>query len=109
VYQFEADHAGAFMYHCGTAPALHHIGNGMYGAIIIDPPVLAPVDQEFVMVQSELYLGPAGRTGRPHQDASTRTSTPWCSTATGTSTSLRPDPRRDRTSGPGVGHRRRPE
>ena len=46
------------MYHCGTAPALHHIGNGMYGAIIIDPPDLAPVDHEFVFVQSELYLGP---------------------------------------------------
>ena len=37
------------MYHCGTAPALHHIGNGMYGAIIIDPPELAPVDEEFVI------------------------------------------------------------
>lgn len=63
IYQFRADHAGAFMYHCGTAPALHHIGNGMYGAIIIDPPVLAPVAKEFVMVQSELYLGPEGEPG----------------------------------------------
>jgi nitrite reductase (NO-forming) len=60
VYRFEAKHAGIFMYHCGTAPALHHIGNGMYGAIIIDPPDLAPVDKEFVLVQSELYLGPQG-------------------------------------------------
>jgi len=63
VYQFEAKHAGAFMYHCGTAPALHHIGNGMFGAIIIDPPVLAPVDHEYVLVQSELYLGPDGQPG----------------------------------------------
>ena len=63
VYQFRADHAGAFMYHCGTSPALHHIGNGMYGAIIIDPPELAPVAKEFVMVQSELYLGPQGEAG----------------------------------------------
>ena len=55
VYQFEAKHAGIWMYHCGTAPALHHIGNGMYGAIIIDPPNLAPVDHEYVFVQSELY------------------------------------------------------
>ena len=23
------------MYHCGTAPALHPIGNGVYGAVII--------------------------------------------------------------------------
>ncbi len=63
VYQFRAEHAGAFMYHCGTAPALHHIGNGMFGAIIIDPPELAPVDHEFVMVQSEMYLGPPGEPG----------------------------------------------
>ena len=63
VYQFEAKHAGVWMYHCGTAPALHHIGNGMFGAIIIDPPNLAPVDHEIVLVQSELYLGPEGQPG----------------------------------------------
>ncbi len=63
VYEFTADLAGAFMYHCGTAPALHHIGNGMYGAIIIDPPELAPVEEEFFIVQSELYLGPEGQPG----------------------------------------------
>ena len=63
VYEFSADHAGAYMYHCGTAPALHHIGNGMYGAIIVDPPELAPVADEFVIVQSELYLGPEGQPG----------------------------------------------
>ena len=63
VYQYEAKYAGVFMYHCGTAPALHHIGNGMFGAVIIDPPMLAPVDHEFVLVQSELYLGPEGQPG----------------------------------------------
>jgi nitrite reductase (NO-forming) len=63
VYQYRADYAGIFMYHCGTAPALHHIGNGMFGAVIIDPPTLAPVDHEYVLVQSELYLGPQGEPG----------------------------------------------
>jgi nitrite reductase (NO-forming) len=63
VYQFEAEHAGVFKYHCGTAPALHHIGNGMYGAIVIDPPDLAPVQHEYLLVQSELYLGPKGKPG----------------------------------------------
>ena len=63
VYEFKAGYAGVYMYHCGTAPALHHIGNGMYGAIIIDPPGLATVDQEFVIMQSELYLGPEGQPG----------------------------------------------
>jgi nitrite reductase (NO-forming) len=63
VYQFKADYAGIWMYHCGTAPALHHIGNGMFGTVIIDPPGLAPVDHEYVMVQSELYLGAQGAPG----------------------------------------------
>lgn len=62
-YEFTANYAGAFMYHCGTAPALHHIGNGMYGAIIIDPPDLAPVDREFVLLQSEIYTGPSEQPG----------------------------------------------
>jgi len=55
LYKFTADHSGIFMYHCGTAPVLEHIGMGMYGAIIIDPPNLAPVAHEYVIVQSELY------------------------------------------------------
>ena len=63
VYQFKAEFAGFWMYHCGTSPALHHIGNGMFGGVIIDPPNLAPVAHEFVMVQSELYLGPEGKPG----------------------------------------------
>lgn len=63
VYQYEAKYAGVFMYHCGTAPALHHIGNGMFGAVVIDPPGLPPVDHEYLLVQSELYLGPDGQPG----------------------------------------------
>jgi nitrite reductase (NO-forming) len=55
LYKFTANHSGIFMYHCGTPPVLEHIAMGMYGAIIIDPPGLAPVDHEYVMVQSELY------------------------------------------------------
>lgn len=62
-YQFEAKHAGVFMYHCGTAPALHHIGNGMHGAIVIDPPDLGPVAHEYLLVQSELYTGDEGKPG----------------------------------------------
>ncbi len=63
VYQFEAKYSGIWMYHCGTAPALHHIGNGMFGAVIIDPPELPAVDHEFVFVQSEIYTGPMGAPG----------------------------------------------
>jgi nitrite reductase (NO-forming) len=63
VYEFEAKHAGAWMYHCGTAPVLHHTGNGQYGVVIIDPPDLPEVDHEYVFVQSEFYLGPEGEPG----------------------------------------------
>jgi len=63
VYQYTATAAGIFMYHCGTAPALHHIGNGMFGAVVIDPPGLPSVDHEYVFVQSEIYTGPQNQPG----------------------------------------------
>lgn len=55
-YRFVARVPGAFMYHCGTAPAAMHIANGMYGAIIVDPAKPRPKAREFVFVQSEFYL-----------------------------------------------------
>jgi nitrite reductase (NO-forming) len=61
LYEWTASYAGVWMYHCGTAPALHHIANGMYGMVIVEPKEgLAPVDHEFALVQSEWYLGPQG-------------------------------------------------
>lgn len=59
LYEWTADYAGVWMYHCGTAPALHHIANGMYGMVIVEPAKGLPkVDKEFAIVQSEWYLGP---------------------------------------------------
>ena len=59
LYEWKADYAGVWMYHCGTAPALHHIANGMYGMVIVEPQEGLPaVDSEFAFVQSEWYLGP---------------------------------------------------
>jgi Putative multicopper oxidases len=63
VYQFKAKFSGIFTYHCGADPMIYHMGNGMFGAVIIDPPSLGKVDKEIVLVQSELYLGPQGKTG----------------------------------------------
>jgi nitrite reductase (NO-forming) len=63
VYRFTATKAGIWMYHCSTMPMLHHIGNGMYGAVIVDPPGLPAVDREYVLVQSEWYLGADGQPG----------------------------------------------
>jgi nitrite reductase (NO-forming) len=61
-YEWRADYAGVWMYHCGTAPALHHIANGMYGMVIVEPKEGWPkVDREFALIQSEWYLGPQGQ------------------------------------------------
>ena len=58
-YTFRAKYPGAFLYHCGTSPVLMHIGSGMVGAIIVDPPSPLAAAKEFVLVQSEYYLGAA--------------------------------------------------
>lgn len=61
VYEWKANYAGVWMYHCGTTPALHHIANGMYGMVIVEPKEGLPaVDHEVALVQSEWYLGPQG-------------------------------------------------
>jgi nitrite reductase (NO-forming) len=54
-FNWTANFPGAFMYHCGTAPVLHHIGNGMYGAVVVDPEAPLPAAREYVLVQSEFY------------------------------------------------------
>jgi len=55
-FSFKPKYAGAFMYHCGTAPVLMHIGSGMFGAIIVSPRDALPAAKEFVLVQNEYYL-----------------------------------------------------
>ncbi|MEO6871480.1 MAG: multicopper oxidase domain-containing protein [Chthoniobacterales bacterium] len=55
-FSFVASVPGCFIYHCSTAPVLLHIGNGMYGAIIVDPAEpLPPADVSYVLVQGEWY------------------------------------------------------
>jgi len=59
-FSFVASVPGVFMYHCGTAPAFVHIANGMYGAIVVEPPNMPKADREYVLVGSEWYLNKAG-------------------------------------------------
>ena len=59
-YRFTATKAGIWMYHCSSMPMSAHIANGMFGAVVIDPPDLAPVDRSYLLVQSEHYYGPQG-------------------------------------------------
>jgi nitrite reductase (NO-forming) len=60
VYRFTATKAGIWMYHCSSMPMSAHIANGMFGAVVIEPPDLPKVDRSYVLVQSELYLGKQG-------------------------------------------------
>ena len=66
VYTFKAQHSGIWLYHCSTSPMSLHLAAGMHGAVIIDPPGLPAVDREYVIVASEVYLGPEG--GEPSTD-----------------------------------------
>ncbi|MCT6919206.1 MAG: multicopper oxidase domain-containing protein, partial [Bifidobacteriales bacterium] len=60
LYTFTADRAGIWMYHCSSEPMSNHIANGMYGAVVVDDGTLPPVNAEYVLVQSEIYLGSNG-------------------------------------------------
>jgi nitrite reductase (NO-forming) len=54
-FDWTAEFPGVFMYHCGTPPVLHHISNGMYGTVVVDPATPLPPAREYVLVQSEFY------------------------------------------------------
>jgi len=57
-FNFTVNYPGVFMYHCGTAPVLEHIANGMFGAIIVNPqtPLPAATGGQYVIVENEWYL-----------------------------------------------------
>ncbi len=59
-YRFTATHSGIWLYHCAATAMSLQVANGMFGAVIIDPPDLPAVDREYLLVQSELYLGRQG-------------------------------------------------
>ena len=55
IYNFTAEEAGLFMYHCHAFPTTEHVRMGMYGALIVDP-VHHHMDpaREYLFVLSEL-------------------------------------------------------
>jgi nitrite reductase (NO-forming) len=55
-FKFKALIPGLFVYHCATPMVAHHIANGMYGLILVEPEEgLPPVDHEFYVMQGEIY------------------------------------------------------
>lgn len=67
-FTFKALNPGAYIYHCAFAPPWHHIAQGMYGGILVEPRGgLPPVDREFYVLQGEWYTtGAFGSKG--HQE-----------------------------------------
>lgn len=61
-FTFRALNPGLYVYHCAVAPVGMHIGNGMYGLILVEPAEGLPeVDREFYVMQGEFYT--EGKTG----------------------------------------------
>jgi nitrite reductase (NO-forming) len=64
-FKFKALAPGLYVYHCATPMVAHHIANGMYGLILVEPEGgLPPVDREFYVMQGEIYTAqPFGQHG----------------------------------------------
>jgi len=52
IYEFDAEPFGVHLYHCHTAPVTRHIGKGLYGMFIIDPPDGRPPADEMVLIMA---------------------------------------------------------
>jgi nitrite reductase (NO-forming) len=56
MFTFKALNPGLYVYHCATPMVAHHISNGMYGLILVEPEEGLPeVDHEFYVMQGEVY------------------------------------------------------
>src|SRR6056297_3834709 len=59
-FDWVANYAGTYIYHCGTPSVLMHTSMGQHGVVVVSPkegyPTDEKVDREYVIVQSEYYL-----------------------------------------------------
>lgn len=64
IFTWKALQKGLYIYHCAVAPVGMHIGNGMYGLVLVEPKEGLPkVDREYYIVQGEFYT--KGKYGEP--------------------------------------------
>lgn len=54
-FDWKPEYPGVFYYHCSADPVIMHIANGMFGAVIVDPPDYEPEGKEYVLIQHEWY------------------------------------------------------
>jgi nitrite reductase (NO-forming) len=64
-FSFKALNPGLYVYHCATAPVGMHVGNGMYGLILVEPKEGMPaVNKEYYVMQGDFYtVGKYGEEG----------------------------------------------
>src|SRR5262249_9267174 len=56
-FTFKALNPGVYVYHCATPMVAHHIGSGMYCAIVVEPKNgMAKVDHEYYLMEGDFYL-----------------------------------------------------
>lgn len=59
-FDWVANYAGTYIYHCGTPSVLMHTAMGQHGVVVVSPKdgfeTDNEVDREYVVVQSEYYL-----------------------------------------------------
>ncbi len=64
VLHFKALNPGLYVYHCAAPPVPMHIGNGMYGLILVEPAGGLPkVDREYYIMQGDFYTKAAAKAG----------------------------------------------
>ena len=61
IYEFDLPRAGLYPYHCHIAPVTRHVGKGLYGLLLVDPPTPRPPADELVLVMAGYDLNNDGR------------------------------------------------
>lgn len=52
IYEFDAVPYGVHLYHCHVSPVTRHIGKGLYGMFVIDPPKPRPPADEILLIMA---------------------------------------------------------
>ena len=61
IYEFAVDRAGLYPYHCHVAPVARHVGKGLFGLLVVDPPTPRSPADELVLVMGGYDLNNDGR------------------------------------------------
>lgn len=60
VYELTVGPAGLYPYHCHVAPVSRHVGKGLFGLLVVDPPKPRPPADELVLVMGGYDLNNDG-------------------------------------------------